>query len=190
MINDIVYILKTYFLLLYFILFFWPTVSSFHAHLLALSHTYSRKADLLWKYSCKRNSADLRRVTWQKKFVCICDVHVKLLKYTCSLLFACWFYVVYFSVWQQTHVCIIMCQFSLSARSKEGKNFTRDPRKTTKRVCTSTSCVCVCACIHVCVLAYMYVCLHTWMCACMYVCVLAHKCVCMCVYIHNARTHL
>ena len=38
MITNIVYILKTYFFLLYFILFFWPTVSTFHAHLLALSH--------------------------------------------------------------------------------------------------------------------------------------------------------
>ena len=40
MITNIVYILKTYFFLLYFILFFWPTVSSFHSHLLALSHIY------------------------------------------------------------------------------------------------------------------------------------------------------
>ena len=38
MITNILYIVKTYFFLLYFILFFRPTVSSFHAHLLALSH--------------------------------------------------------------------------------------------------------------------------------------------------------
>ena len=38
MVTNVVYILKTYFFLLYFILFSWPSVSSFHAHLLALSH--------------------------------------------------------------------------------------------------------------------------------------------------------
>ena len=52
MITNIVYILKTYFFLLYFILFFWPTVFSFHAHLLALSHVLCCAIKIVFFFEC------------------------------------------------------------------------------------------------------------------------------------------
>ena len=117
--------------------------------------------------------------------MCICDVHVKLLKYTCSLLLACWFYIVYFS---NKHVYALLCvSFLCLPEAKRARTLHVTPEKPPKGYAPAVCvCVCVCVCLHTCMRACMYVCIHACVCACSQV----HIYICVCVYTYIMCTHI